>query len=171
MIAQFLCRGVHVTRLPDQTEEPARSDDSGGRRRVSTLQTRSRRVEWRVFSSKTAATRPARSPLQMQASSVQIRRRLAIFHLDRRRFCSDLLRSDDFGSDPAIFFKKSLRSVTFKLGSMTCKLRSVTLAQIRRCLSSDRRRFALLQPDPTTFRPPPLVAAVRQFQPNRPIVF
>ena len=164
MIAQFLCRGVHVTRLPDQTEEPARSDDSGGRWRVSTLQTRSRRVEWRVFSSKTAATRPARSPLQMQASSVQIRRRLAIFHLDRRRFCSDLLRSDDFGSDPAIFFKKTLRSVT-------CKLISVTLAQIRRCLSSDRRRFALLQPDPTTFRPPPLVAAVRQFQPNRPIVF
>ena len=96
-------RGVHATRLPDQTEKPAqtdplaaRPDDSGGRQRVSILQTRFWQVEWRVFSSKTAATRPARPPLQMKASSVQIRQQLAIFHLDRRRFCSDLLRSDDF---------------------------------------------------------------------------
>ena len=43
------CKGVHVTRLLDQTEEPAqtdpltaRSDDSGSRQQVSTLQTRSR---------------------------------------------------------------------------------------------------------------------------------
>ena len=74
-------RGVQATRSPDQTEKPARTDplaarpdDSGGRPRVSILQTRFRRVEWRVFSSKTAATRPARPPLQMKASSVQIRR-------------------------------------------------------------------------------------------------
>ena len=128
-------RAVFVTHLPDQTEEPARtdslatqSDDSGGRQQVSTLKTQSRQVEWRVFSTKTAATRPARPPHQMKASSFQIRQRLAIFHLDRQRFCSNLLRSNDFGSDPAIFFKKSLRSLTFKLRSVTCKLRSVTLA-------------------------------------------
>jgi len=71
-------RGVHVTCLPDQIEKPARidrlaarSDDSSGQRRVSTLQTRFRRVEWRVFYSKTATTRPARPPLQMKASSVK----------------------------------------------------------------------------------------------------
>ena len=144
-------RGVYVTRLLDQIEEPARtdllaarSDDSSGQQRVSTLQTWSRRVEWWVFSSKTAATRPTQPPLQMKASSFQIRQRLAIFHLDWQRFCSNHLRSNDFGSDLAIFFKKSLRSMTFKLRSVTCKLRSVTLAYIRWCLSSDQRRFTLL---------------------------
>ena len=128
-------RGVHVTRLPDQIEEPAwtdplatQSDDSGGWRRVLTFQTRSRRVEWRVFSSKIAATRPTQAPLQMKAFSVQIRQRLAIFHLDRQCFYSNLFRSDDFRPNPAIFFKRLLRSVTFKLGLVTCKLRSVTLA-------------------------------------------
>ena len=84
-------KGVHVTRLLDQTEElaqtdplTARFDDAGSQQQVSTLQTLSQRVEWQVFSSKTAATRPARPPLQMKASSIQIRRQLAIFHLDWR---------------------------------------------------------------------------------------
>ena len=111
---------------PTKSRNPARTglfaalpNNSGGQRRVSTLQTRFWRVEWQVFSFKTVATQPAWPPLQMKASFVQIRWWLAIFHLHRQQFCLDLLRYDHFGSDLAIFFKKSLKSVTCKLLSVT----------------------------------------------------
>ena len=69
-ISKSSYKGVHVTRLPDQTEKPpqtdllaTRSDDSGGWWRVPTLPTQFRWVELRVFSSKIAAAQAAWPPL------------------------------------------------------------------------------------------------------------
>lgn len=88
LIGISIPRGVHVTRLPNQTEKhaqinplTAQSDDSGSWRQVSTLHTRFWRVKWQVFSSKTAATGPARPPLQMNPAPF--------------RFGDDSLRSDN----------------------------------------------------------------------------
>ena len=64
---------------PDDNPIPARTEGLVGRRRVSVLKNRHRRVEWRVRISKTRATRTDRSYKKIRpnpAKTSQIRRDL-----------------------------------------------------------------------------------------------
>ena len=88
----MVVRGVQPTRnptnpsnLPELEPKTARTDHSDGRRRISAPKTRRRRVEWRVFFSKTWATWLDRRYIQIRQYS--------------RRSKWDLVRSGDIRGD------------------------------------------------------------------------
>ena len=96
---------------PEPKPVTARTDHSDGRWRVSAPKTRRRRVEWRVFFSKTRATRPDRRYIQIwqyarrskqdlvRSGNIQVRFGEIRRHL--RRSKRNLVRSDDIRGDPS----------------------------------------------------------------------
>ena len=96
---------------PEPEPATVRTDHSDDRWRVSDPKTRRRRVEWRVFFSKTRATRPDRRYIQIRqypatskrdlvrSGDIQVRFGEIRRHL--RRSKRDLVRSGDIRGDPS----------------------------------------------------------------------
>ena len=94
-----ISRGVHANRRPAGTDQPNRNQPvtvgltpSTSRWQVSNLRTRLRWVEWRVSSSKTRDTRPARQKLKGQRKSRRSSDDLALLNFDPATFGLPSLR-------------------------------------------------------------------------------
>ena len=105
-----ISRGVQANRRPVGTDQPDRNQPvtvgltpPTSRWQVSNLRTRLRWVEWRVSSSKTRATRPARQKLKGRRKSRRSSDDLALLNSDSATFGLPSLRSAQIRPRSSLF--------------------------------------------------------------------